>query len=829
MIRHAFAAVLMLCLAAGPGAGRLLAEETSYQKPPKAVLEVLHAPLPPDASLNPTHDAMILAAPVSFPPISHIALPALGLAGVRVVPRNRTVHGPYGSGQDYWSAFTLVSLPGGARTSVALPAGAKVGLPVWSADGRRYAFTNITAEAIELWLGAVGSDSVRKVEGVRLNPMLGDSLQWMPDQKTLIVKTVPEGQGPAPTEPSAPKGPHIQESMGGKGASSTYEVRDVLKNVHDEELFDYYAASQLMLVDAGTGSLKPLGQPALYEQIDPSPDGRYILVGKVQRPYSYLTTHDHFPTAIELWDSEGRLAHKLATLPLADAVPIWGVRTGPREFRWRATEPATLLWAEAQDGGDWKIQVPHRDRLMTLKAPFKGAPAEALRTEMRFDGITWGEKGGLAFVTEIDLIKHWTKTLAVDFDDLKSPARVVWDMSSDESYKFPGYPVLRALPNGFHVMEQDGDSVFLSGTGASVDGDRPFLDRLDLKTLKTERLFRCEKTAYERFVAWSDVRARRFITRRETPKDFPNYVLRVPDKQIPAAEDEAVWTSSAKPITLMADPTPELRLIAKRLVSYKRKDGIDLSFTLYLPPHYKEGTRLPAVLYAYPLDYTDPKMAGQVKGSTQRFTTFGYRDHLYFLLQGYAVIDNPLMPVVGDANKIYDTYMEQLVAGAQAAVDKAVSLGVVDRDRIGVMGHSHGGLMTANLVAHTELFRAGIARSGAYNRTLKTAFGFQNERRTLWEAPEVYTKVSPFFHANEMKAPLLLIHGEDDANPGTVSLQSEQFFEAIRGNGGVVRLVMLPSESHWYQSIESNEHVLHEMLSWFDRWVKNAPPKAAKL
>ncbi len=824
MIRHLFAAVLTLCLAAG----RLSADETPYQKPPKAVLDVLHAPPPPDASVSPTHQAMILAVPVSHPPIAHIALPAVGLAGVRVVTSNRTIHGAYGSGQDYWSAFTLVSLPDGAQIAVALPPDAKVGMPVWSADGRRYAFTNITESAIELWLGEAGSAAVRKVEGVRLNPMLGDSLQWAPDQKSLLVKTVPDGQGPPPAAVAAPKGPHIQESLGGKGASSTYEVRDVLKNAHDEELFDYYAASQLVRVDADTGNLTPLGGPALYERVEPSPDGRYILVGKVVRPYSYLTTHDHFPMELELWNSEGRLAKSLGTLKLADAVPIWGVRTGPREHQWRASAPATLLWAEALDGGDWKTHVPHRDRLMTLKAPFTGAPVEALLVDSRFEDIDWGADGGLAFVTEVDLIKHWTKTKAVNFDELKAPARTVWDMSSDESYKYPGYPVHRTLPNGFRVMEQDGDSIFLTSIGASPDGDRPFLDAMNLKTLKTERLFRSENTAFERVVAFSEVHARRFITRRETPADFPNYFLRVPDQKISASEGEAVWTSTAKPITHMTDPTPELRLIKKRLVTYKRNDGVDLSFELYTPPNYKEGTRLPAVLYAYPLDYTDPKMAGQVTGSTQRFTNFAWRDHLYFLLQGYAVIDNPLMPVVGDANKIYDTYMEQLIADAQAAVDKAVSLGVVDRDRIGVTGHSHGGLMTANLVEHTELFRAGIARSGAYNRTLKTAFGFQNERRTLWEAPEVYTKVSPFFHANEMKAPLLLIHGEDDANPGTVPLQSEQFFEAIRGNGGVVRLVMLPFESHWYLSMESNEHVLYEMISWFDRWVKNAPPRPAK-
>ena len=384
---------------------------------------------------------------------------------------------------------------------------------------------------------------------------------------------------------------------------------------------------------------------------------------------------------------------------------------------------------------------------------------------------------------------------------------------------------MKTLPNGVRVVLQDKDSIYLDGEGASPEGDRPFLDRLELTTLKTERLFRCDRVSYEQFYAWFDPNAGTFLTRRQSPNDPPNFFVRTLQDRVDAAEGEAVRASTLQAITHLPDPTPQLRAITKRLVTYKRADGVDLSFTLYLPPGYKEGTRLPAIVWAYPLDYADPKMAGQVTGSTQTFTTFGWPLHLFPLLEGYAIIDNPLMPVVGDANRIYDTYMEQLVAGAKAAVDKAVELGVVDRDRIGITGHSHGGLMTVNLLAHSDLFRAGVARSGAYNRSL-TAFGFQNERRTLWEAPEVYTKVSPFFHADEIKYPLLLIHGEMDVNPGTVPLQSEKLFEAIRGNGGTARLVMLPFESHGYRAMESTEHVLYEMIAWFDKYVKNASPRA---
>jgi dipeptidyl aminopeptidase/acylaminoacyl peptidase len=471
--------------------------------------------------------------------------------------------------------------------------------------------------------------------------------------------------------------------------------------------------------------------------------------------------------------------------------------------------------------------VPNRDRIMTQKAPFDAAPVEVLKTEQRFGGFWWGERNGLALVAEFDAIKHWTRVFMVNFDKPTAQPRLVWDMSSDERYKHPGYPVMRALPNGFHVMEQKGDAIYLAGVGASAEGDRPFLDRFDVKTLKGERLFRSEKTAYESFAGWFNLATGQFITRHESPADPPNFFVRTLGKRGPVVPPgEAEWLSASRAITHFADPTPQLRGITKRLVKYTRADGVELSFTLYLPPGYKEGTRLPAVVWAYPLDYADPQMAGQVVGSTQRFTIIGWPLQLFFLLEGYAVIDNPSLPVVGDTNTIYDTYMEQLVAGAKAAVDKAVELGVVDRDRIGVTGHSHGALMTVNLLAHSDLFRAGVARSGSYNKSL-TAFGFQNERRTLWEATDVYVKVSPFFHAETIKAPLLLIHGAADANPGTVPLQSEKLYEAIRGNGGTVRLVMLPFESHGYTAMESTEDALYEMLAWFDKYVKNAPPRQA--
>ena len=789
---------------------------TPYTKPPKEMLDVLHAPLPPQGMVSPTGDRLLLAYPVYYPPIAYIAQPMVRMAGRRMDVRTRSPHAT-----SYFDTLELTDIPSGATRRIELPAGAKVIGPSWSADGRLVAFAVIADSSTELWVADAADAKARRIEGVALNPALGWAVRWMPDQRTLLVKTVPAGLGQAPQADEPPAGPDIQEAYGGKGPSSTYETRDTLKTALDEAMFDYYGASQLMLVDAAGGRAVPLGKPDMYTSVSPSPSGKYLRVERLHRPYSYVTTYDNFPYEAEVWDSSGNLVRKVASLPLADSVPIWGVPQGPREFRWAQDGGDTLYWAEALDGGSWKNKAPFRDRLMALRAPFAGEPQEVLKVPLRLEDVYWGENKGTAFVSDVNMPGHWTNTYIVDLDAPKPELRTLWSYSTDERYKNPGWPIFRTLPDGRGVVRQSGDYFFTSGQGSSPEGDRPFLDKVDIRTGKAERLFRSDKDAFEFATTLLAPDASAFLARRETPKDPPNYFVRTLISSAAAAEGEAVWASSSAAVTHIPDPAPALRAITKKLVRYKRSDGLDLSFTLYLPPGYKEGTRLPAVLWAYPLDYADPKMAAQVAGSDQRFTMFYGASELYYLLAGYAVIDNAQIPVVGNTDKMYDTYLKQLKAGAKAAVDKAVELGVVDRDRIGVSGHSHGGLMTANLLLHTALFQAGVARSGAYNRTL-TAFGFQNERRTFWEAPKVYADVSAFFHADKLKRPLLLIHGAADQNPGTVPLQSQAMFEAVRGNGGTVKLMMLPYEAHGYSAMESIESVLAESVDWFDRYVKNA-------
>ncbi|HEY9403928.1 MAG TPA: prolyl oligopeptidase family serine peptidase [Pyrinomonadaceae bacterium] len=801
--------LLLACGVAGQG----------YRKPPQAVLDVLNSPVTPSVSISPARDQMLLATGVRYPPISDLAQPMLRLAGYRINP---STNGRYLA--PYFVALSLKRIADGAEMKVELPAGARVGLPQWSPDGKRFAFTNTVADGIELWVGDASTGRVTKIKGVMTNAAYGDPFQWMPDNRTLLAQFVPAARARLAPPSNVPREPNIQESSGRAGPVRTYQ--DLLRTPYDEELFDYYATAQLALVDTEGGRVTNVGAPAIYEEAAPAPDGQHLLVARIKRPYSFLHPANDFPQEVEVWDTRGKLIHKLVSMPLQDQVPIDGVPKGPRAHSWRPTEPATLLWVEALDEGDPKKKVPHRDRVLMLKAPFTGAPVELMKLEDRYAGMQWFERGGLAFMNDYNRDTRRVRTQLVNADTPSSAPRVIWHRNVQDRYNDPGQPLTRVLANGHRAIIYNNEQIFLSGAGASNAGDRPFLDRFNVTTQKAERLFRSDEKSYETPVALLKDDGSQFVTRRETPIEPSNLYLRTlgAGNNASATAGEAMMASTSKPITQFPDPTPQLRDIKKQLVTYKRADGVQLSFTLYLPPGYKEGTRLPTVVWAYPLEFNDAATAGQVSGSTQRFTTIGGPSHLFYLLNGYAVLDNTTMPVVGDPETVNNTYVEQIVQSAKAAIDKATEMGVTDPERVGVGGHSYGAFMTANLLAHSDLFRAGVARSGAYNRTL-TPFGFQSERRILWEAPEMYIKVSPFMNAHKIKEPILLIHGEADNNTGTFPIQSERMYQAIRGTGGTVRLVMLPLESHGYAARETTEHVLYEMLDWFDRHVKNAPPR----
>ena len=835
---YAAAGIFTLAVVLGAVTGSSPARgQEGYQKPPKAILDVLNAPVTPRASVGRTRDVVLLYTPELYPPIADVARPFERLAGVRIDIATNGPHNP-----SRFDNLVLKKVADGSEIKVKLPPGFFVSQPFWAPDGRHIAATHATDIAIELWVVDARTGDARAVPGVQLNAALSTPgagadnapCRWTPDSKTLLCRTIPAGRGKPPQAPSVPAGPRVQENLGKAAPVATYE--DLLENEHGGRLFDYYATSQLALVDSSTGRTVPVGKPAVYGSVDLAPDGQHILVARIHRPYSYIVPVPDFPRDVEVWNLSGDVVYRVASLPLEENTPIGGVPTGPRDIHWRPNEGATLVWVEALDEGDPKKKVPQRDKVMWIKQPFAGAPIELARTEKRFAGIAFGERNDFAILRDFDRDtlrgRAWffnpepTPENAWTFHaDRPGEKTLVWDMSTQDRYHSPGTPVQWPLPNGHSAILMQSNFIFLTGTGASPEGERPFLDQLDINTLEVKRIFQSDSQSYEEIVAMISTGGKTLLTRRETPSDPPNYFLRE-SSRFNGNFAEPGSLDKVSVFTKFADPAPQLRAIKKQLVTYKRSDGVDLSMTVYLPPDYKPGEKRAAVLWAYPLEFTDPTVASQVTSSPNRFTTITGPSNLFFLLDGYVVLDGASMPVVGNPETVNNTYIEQITASAKAAIDKAAEMGVIDPNRVGVGGHSYGAFMTANLLAHSNLFRAGIARSGAYNRTL-TPFGFQSERRTLWQASEMYIKVSPFMFADKIKAPVLLIHGEADNNSGTFPIQSDRMYRAIKGNGGAVRYVTLPDEAHGYSARESIEHVLWEMLAWFDKFVKNAGPPEA--
>lgn len=729
----------------------------------------------------------------------------LRLAGIRIDSNTNGMHLAGGL-----TSLSLKRLTDGADIKVALPANPRLSPPVWSPDGSRFAFTNTTAHGIELWLGVTATGQTRRMEGVAVNGVRvggggrgggNGAVEWLGDSRTLVAHLIPAGRGAAPAESAIPKGPFIQESLGSAGPAPTFE--DLLANPHDEDLFDYYATAQLAYLDSATGKISPLGKPGIFTMVRPSPDEKHLLVGRLHRPYSYQLPAGSFPQDVEVWDRSAKVEYKVASLGLSERVPLGGVRTGPRSYEWIPQQGATLVWVEAQDGGNPKEKVPFRDRIFEHDAPFQGAPREVAKVRERFRGLQ-PLANGKALVEDYDRNKRVIRTLSIDLQKPGSEPKVLFSRNERDAYHDPGAPLMKTTREGRRVAIQNGEEILLSGLGSSPSGDHPFVDRFNVTTGQKQRLFEAPAGTFETVEAVLDDSGSRLLTRRESPAEPPNYFIRT--------------GTAVKALTHFANPTPQTAGITKQLVNYKRADGVPLSFTLYLPADYKAGTKLPAVVWAYPYEFSDADTAGQVTGhSTQSFTQLTY--HQLPVLHGYALLDNAAMPIIGDPETVNNTYVEQLTMDAKAAIDKAVEMGVVDRERVGVFGHSYGAFMTANLLAHTNLFHAGVAESGAYNRTL-TPFGFQAERRTFWEASDIYTKMSPFWYADKIKTPILLIHGEADDNTGTFPIQSERLYAAIRGNGGTVRLVMLPSEAHGYRGRETMEHVLYEELRWFDKYLK---------
>jgi dipeptidyl aminopeptidase/acylaminoacyl peptidase len=801
MKKTIFLAALFLCLFA------FSQENLNYQKPSNEILELAEAPLAPSIRMDDQGENIVFLYRSNFKSIETLSEKEMRLGGLRINPKTNI-----NSRQTYYNDIKVRTGRNAQETAVSgLPETGRYTNFTWSPDQKMMAFTNTVSDGVELWILDVASKAVNKITVSNLNANTGTPFSWFKDSKSLLVKTLNENRKTLiDTKTAVPTGPTISVSEAGKKAQNrTYQ--DLLKNKTDEHNFEQLVVSELQKVDV-KGNAQLWMKSDMYSDISFSPDGKYIMVTTIEKPFSYLVPYSRFPSKINIFDKKAKLITTALEVPLIEDLPqgFMAVRKGKRNLSWRDDKPASLFWVEALDEGDPEIEVPYRDQVFQLDAPFEGKPKSLLKTIGRFYNADWGNDN-IAIAHDYWWNNRNTKSYLFNPSDNTSEAVMFIDRNYQDRYNDPGTFVSKRNKYGRYTLDMVEDNVYLMGDGYSDNGKFPFIDEMNLETKETVRLYQAQLTdKIENISSALDLKKGEILVRLESKNEYPNYYIRNIKKK-----------TAPVPLTQFKNPFSSIQNVHKEVIKYNREDGLELSGTLYLPTNFKEGKKYPMIMWAYPQEFKDKSSAGQNTKSSNEFTYPYYGSPIYWVTKGYVVLDDASFPIVGEgSDEPNDTFIKQLVSNAKAAIDAVDNLGYINRDKVAVGGHSYGAFMTANLLSHSNLFAAGIARSGAYNRTL-TPFGFQSEERNYWEAPEIYYNMSPFMHADTMKTPLLLIHGEADNNSGTYPLQSERYFNALKGLGAPVRLVMLPKESHGYRAKESVMHLLWEQDQWLEKYLKD--------
>lgn len=803
LVKVATICAATVAVSLAPAASTANPVKIDYQQPAQEIIDIVDAAPSPGGSLSPDGSLLLITGYPALPDIYDLAAEEIKLAGRRINPANYTV-----SQARYISAVSLVDVASGdSRTISGLPEDLKVLGAAWSPDGNYIAVAQQDRDQVQLWLVDVRTAEASLWSSTPLNAVWGARLEWRHDSAGLFSYTVAPGLD-KPQAAAVPSGPVITESRGRTAPGRTYQ--DLLQNKYDESLFDYYFTSRVTYFGLN-GDERTLGDAAIYNGLSLSPNDNYLLISAIERPYSYAVPHYRFPQVTSVWNQDGEVVYTVVEQPLADNLPIAfdAVVQGRRSVSWRNDADATLVWAEATDKGDPAVDAEVRDQVFQQAAPFTEQPQKLADLTKRY---------GRMLAADAENVLIWERWWADRDEKLwlvdatgQRDIQLVWERSWEDRYNDPGTPFTVQV-EGRRLLYLDDGAMLLSGNGASAEGDRPFIDRYSLHTGESKRLWRSEAPYYESPRALLDPTDMTFLTQREgvdDPADF--YVRDVDDNNLVALTDTA-------------HPMPHTLGITRELITYEREDGLAMSAEMYLPAGYNPETDgpLPTIVWAYPREYKSSAAAAQISGSPYEFVRISYWAPQYLATQGYAVLDSATMPIVGEGDaKPNDTFIEQLVMNGKAAIKAGVDRGVTDPERVALGGHSYGAFMTANMLAHSDLFTAGIARSGAYNRSL-TPFGFQREERTVWDDPDLYVQMSPFFHAHKINEPLLMIHGANDNNSGTFPMQSERLYQAVKGLGGTTRLVMLPYESHGYRARESVLHMLWEQTNWLDEFVKNA-------
>jgi len=782
-------------------------ENITYQKPSPEILALADYERAPSVSMDTKKEYLLLSYRNTYKTLDDLNQSEMRLGGLRINPLTNI-----SSTVTYVNNLKIRKISNKYETQISgLPLNAKISNVAWSQNEKKIAFTNTTHSGVELWVIDVASATAKKITSDNLNANLGSPFSWMKDNETLLVKVLPKNR-PAliNDKKDLPKGPTVSVSDGSKSQNRTYQ--DLLKNKSDEANFDALVTSELYIITtSGTASLfKPAD---IYAGESFSPDGNYLMLTTIQKPYSYIVPYSRFPQKSVVYDLTGKEIKQVNEVPLTEIMPkgFSSVRTGKRSMSWRADKPATLVFVEALDEGDQAKKVDYRDELFQWNAPFNSTPTSMMKTQQRFGEIIWGNDSfAIAYDSWYDTRN--TKTYLLNPSNPNEAPKVISDRNSQDIYSDPGNFETKKNEFGRYVISIENGNAYLIGDGHSKEGQFPFIDELNLKTLKTKRLYISKiKDKKEDLISIEDFKKGEVLVMIQSKNDYPNYYFR------------NIKSGKLSPITDFKNPFESIKNVYKEVIKYKRKDGVDLSGTLYLPANYDltKKEKLPLLIWAYPAEFKDKNSAGQNDKNPNEFTFPNYGSFVYWVTKGYAVLDDASFPIIGEgATEPNDTFIKQLVDDAEAAINAVANLGYINRKKVAVGGHSYGAFMTANLLTHSNLFACGIARSGAYNRTL-TPFGFQSEQRNYWDVPAIYNEMSPFMNADKMKTPLLLIHGEADNNPGTFTLQTERYFQALKNLGAPTRMIILPKEAHGYVAKENILHLLWEQDQFLEKYLKN--------
>ncbi|MDQ2666797.1 MAG: prolyl oligopeptidase family serine peptidase [Gemmatimonadota bacterium] len=843
----------------------LLATER-YIRPPAEVAKLVTAPRQLNSTLtqqSPDKAHFLVVHGEGLGIEAKFAKPHYYFGGLQVDYRANRLRSFTSRGQ---RSFEIVDALSGARVSVKAPEGTTMSSPSWSPNGMQLAYFVNFDDASYVYVADARSGASRRLSGRAALPVLSTSLAWTPDGNAVYSVMIPSPRMPMPKEAIEAEGPIVRMTGGAKNKTPTYA--SLMQTPLEKAQLEYYATGQLARVDM-KGVVKAIGAPALIDSIDVAPDGEYLRVGLIQKPFSYLVPVTAFGAHEELWSSDGRVIATLTRRPLRESDASGGddaasgrggaaSDSAKRAFTWapsgglaylaqdpapRRARGAVATAAPVTDSSDAaptdSARGPRRkDRLFVWSAPFVAGSAKPVaESDNRIAGFVYTADGKWVLLSEV--AGTATHTYAIQPSDPSKRHTIFRAVgaqagfgggrgaggggrggaSDDAFYANPGTVVLRQTAGGrTAVVSADGKSVFLEGTHYAKDAanvaPRTFVDKVDLATGTKTRLFESDTALFESAPVPVDNDFSKFVVTRETEKVVPDQWLR--DRN----------TGQLKQLTENKDVTPDVTGMTRRSIQVTRADGKTLWVNVTFPPGYREGTRLPAMFWFYPYEYADQESYDHTKRTLNKhkFPTAAPRSIEIMATQGYAIVQ-PDIPIFGTAGRLNDNYVNDLRNGLTAVIDELDKRGIIDRGRLGIGGHSYGAFSTVNAMVNLPYFKAGIAGDGNYNRTL-TPNGFQSERRDLWEARETYLAMSPFLYADRLQGALLMYHSLEDQNTGTDPSNSVRLFHALQGMGKQASLYMYPYEDHGPLIEETLLDQWGRWVAWLDLYVKNAGAKA---